>query len=142
MQFGSKQEVYYEKLAEFEYNDIEKMMELDRQTLTDEFGMTPQHALLFMAEIERFAANYAAFSQWLIEQLQMKKYAVKFRNEGILTFAIAAARFQSTADLLPIVGQHNADDAQLIFDALPINKHTARPQTQTQPQTHSLPQHQ
>jgi len=117
--FGGKQEIYYDKIAEFEYNDIEKMMELDRDILTEEFEMSMEHAALFMSKINKFKRKHLQFKKWLVEQLKLRRYFVKFVNEGILTFDILLTRFQSYHDLVPLIGDKNINDAKLIFKKLP-----------------------
>jgi len=119
MNFGSKQEFYYEKIAEFEYNDIEKMMELDRDILIEEFEMSADHVSLFLNKLNKFIKKHQVFKRWLVSKLKMRRYFVKFVNEGILTFDIFLDRFETYHDILPLIGDKNVNDAKLLFRKLP-----------------------
>ena len=89
--------------------------------LIEEFFMTADHATLFMTKLDKFIKKHLLFKKWLIEQAKMRRYFVKFVNEGILTFDIFFDRFQKYSDLIPIIGDKNANDARTLFKKLPKN---------------------
>ena len=79
------------------------------------------HATLFINKLNKFITNYEIFKKWLCTELKMRRYLIKFVNEGILTFEIFLYRFQSYQDLINIVGEKNINDARKIFNKLPKN---------------------
>eukprot|EP01084_Bolivina_argentea_P111143 198394_1 len=123
IKFGSaaSADAYYDKIAEFEYNDIEKMMQLDMNILIHDVQMNENDARHFHNKLHHFCKMNRRFEKWLINQCRMRRYAVKFSNEGILTFNILRQRCKTIRDLIQIIGQKNKNDARILWRKIPQN---------------------
>ena len=114
-----KKKIYYNNICSRHCNDLELLLDLDKNTIINDFKMEHIHCKLFLRRIDLFKNDYDMFVKWLSDIKMKSEYLNIFMNHGILTFELFNKKIKNVDDLINIIGQHSSNDANIMYNKTP-----------------------